>query len=99
MARAQDTMRLMFDTMDAYDRVTSIAWQRIYAEDASWINADPGRCDRTGLRLRPGRQCVHLRGAPNRGGAGLPLDGGCRVGAGPGIDQGPHCEDRATRVP
>jgi hypothetical protein len=46
------------------------------------------RCsDRTGHRLRPSRQRVQLRGPPNRGGTGLPLDGGCRAGAGAGVGQ------------
>jgi limonene-1,2-epoxide hydrolase len=38
---AQGTMRLMFDTMDAYDRADFDRLAEIYAEDASWINADP----------------------------------------------------------
>jgi hypothetical protein len=38
---AQATMRLMFDTMDAYDRADFDRLAEIYAEDASWINADP----------------------------------------------------------
>jgi ketosteroid isomerase-like protein len=38
---AQGTMRLMFDTMDAYDRGDFDRLAEIYAEDASWINADP----------------------------------------------------------
>jgi limonene-1,2-epoxide hydrolase len=38
---AQATMRLMFDTMDAYDRGDFDRLAEIYAEDASWINADP----------------------------------------------------------
>jgi hypothetical protein len=78
---AQGTMRLMFDTMDAYDRSDFDRLEEIYAEDAQWINADPGRTDRTGQRLRPGRQRVQLRGTPHRDHTGLPVDGGCRVGA------------------
>jgi ketosteroid isomerase-like protein len=38
---AQGTMRLMFDTMDAYDRGDFDRLEEIYAEDAQWINADP----------------------------------------------------------
>ena len=38
---AQGTMRLMFDTMDAYDRSDFDRLEEIYAEDAQWINADP----------------------------------------------------------
>jgi ketosteroid isomerase-like protein len=38
---AQDTMRLMFDTMDAYDRGDFDRLGEIYAEDAYWNNADP----------------------------------------------------------
>jgi ketosteroid isomerase-like protein len=38
---AQDTMRLMFDTMDAYDRGDFDRLGEIYAEDARWMNADP----------------------------------------------------------
>jgi ketosteroid isomerase-like protein len=38
---AQGTMRLMFDTMDAYDRADFDRLAEIYAEDAQWINADP----------------------------------------------------------
>jgi ketosteroid isomerase-like protein len=119
---AQATMRLMFDTMDAYDRGDFDRLAEIYAEDASWINADPegphchNREDifdmfraRMGsgtritfdeLRSTPtqvvvtarasdfGRVVgVHLRGAPNRGDTGLPLDGGCRIGTGAGVEQ------------
>src|SRR4029453_75862 len=38
---AQGAMRLMFDTMDAYDRGDFDRLAEIYAEDASWLNADP----------------------------------------------------------
>ena len=38
---AQATMRLMFDTMDAYDRGDFDRLGEIYAEDAHWTNADP----------------------------------------------------------
>jgi len=38
---AQDTMRLMFDTMDSYDRSDFDRLGEIYAEDARWRNADP----------------------------------------------------------
>jgi hypothetical protein len=38
---AQGTMRLMFDTMDAYDRADFDRLAEIYAEDAPWLNADP----------------------------------------------------------
>ena len=38
---AQGTMRLMFDTMDAYDRGDFDRLAEIYADDAQWINADP----------------------------------------------------------
>jgi ketosteroid isomerase-like protein len=38
---AQGTMRLMFDTMDAYDRADFDRLGEVYAEDAQWINADP----------------------------------------------------------
>jgi hypothetical protein len=43
---AQGTMRLMFDTMDAYDRGDFDRLGEIYAEDAQWVGADPGgpRC-------------------------------------------------------
>jgi SnoaL-like domain len=37
---AQGTMRLMFDTMDAYDRGDFDRLAEVYAEDAQWINAD-----------------------------------------------------------
>ena len=36
----QGTMRLMFDTMDAYDRADFDRLAEIYAEDAQWLNAD-----------------------------------------------------------
>jgi hypothetical protein len=38
---AQGTMRLMFDTMDAYDRADFDRLGEIYAEDARWVNVDP----------------------------------------------------------
>jgi SnoaL-like domain len=38
---AQDTMRLMFDTMDSYDRGDFDRLGEIYAKDARWTNADP----------------------------------------------------------
>lgn len=38
---AQDTMRLMFDTMDAYDRGDFDRLSEIYAKDAHWMNSDP----------------------------------------------------------
>ena len=38
---AQGTMRLMFDTMDAYDRADLDRLAEIYAEDAQWLNANP----------------------------------------------------------
>jgi ketosteroid isomerase-like protein len=38
---AQETMRLMFDTMDAYDRGDFDRLGEIYAEDAHWMNSDP----------------------------------------------------------
>ena len=38
---AQNTMRLMFDTMDAYDRADFDRLAEIYAEDVRWINAEP----------------------------------------------------------
>jgi hypothetical protein len=38
---AQGTMRLMFDTMDAYDRADFDRLAEVYAEDAQWRNADP----------------------------------------------------------
>jgi ketosteroid isomerase-like protein len=38
---AQGTMRLMFDTMDAYDRGDFDRLGEIYAEDARWTNVDP----------------------------------------------------------
>jgi hypothetical protein len=38
---AQLTMRLMFDTMDAYDRADFDRLSEIYGEDATWMNADP----------------------------------------------------------
>jgi ketosteroid isomerase-like protein len=38
---AQGTMRLMFDTMDAYDRGDFDRLAEVYAEDAQWLNADP----------------------------------------------------------
>ena len=38
---AQDTMRLMFDTMDAHDRGDFDRLGEIYAEDAHWMNSDP----------------------------------------------------------
>jgi ketosteroid isomerase-like protein len=60
---AQGTMRLMFDTMDAYDRADFDRLAEIYAEDAQWINADPkgphcrNRDDIfTALRVHAGRQ-------------------------------------------
>ena len=37
---AQGTMRLMFDTMDAYDRADFDRLAEIYAEDAQWLNAN-----------------------------------------------------------
>jgi SnoaL-like domain len=39
---AQETMRLMFDTMDAYDRRDFDRLGEIYAEEAVWKNSDPG---------------------------------------------------------
>jgi limonene-1,2-epoxide hydrolase len=41
MMDAQGTVRLMFDTMDAYDRADFDRLAEIYAEDAQWRNADP----------------------------------------------------------
>jgi ketosteroid isomerase-like protein len=41
MMDAQGTMRLMFDTMDAYDRADFDRLAEIYAEDAQWHNANP----------------------------------------------------------
>jgi SnoaL-like domain len=41
MMDAQGTMRLMFDTMDAYDRGDFDRLAEVYAEDAQWINVDP----------------------------------------------------------
>jgi len=39
---AQGTMRLMFDTMDAYDRADFDRLAEIYAKDARWMNnVDP----------------------------------------------------------
>ena len=38
---AQDTMRLMFDTMDAYDRSDFDRLGEIYAKEAVWRNSDP----------------------------------------------------------
>jgi ketosteroid isomerase-like protein len=38
---AQGTIRLMFDTMDAYDRADFDRLGEIYAQDAQWLNADP----------------------------------------------------------
>ena len=38
---AQGTMRLMFDTMDAYDRADFDRLAEIYGEDAQWLNANP----------------------------------------------------------
>ena len=38
---AQGTMRLLFDTMDAYDRADFDRLAEIYAEDVQWRNADP----------------------------------------------------------
>jgi SnoaL-like domain len=38
---AQDTMRLMFDTMDAYDRSDFDRLGEIYAKEAVWKNSDP----------------------------------------------------------
>jgi hypothetical protein len=35
---AQGTMRLMFDTMDAYDRADFDRLAEIYAKDARWVN-------------------------------------------------------------
>jgi hypothetical protein len=53
---AQDTMRLMFDTMDSYDRGDFDRLGEIYAEDARWANADPNgpHChnrDESGIRV------------------------------------------------
>jgi len=44
---AQDTMRLMFDTMNAHDRGDFDRLGEIYAEDAHWMNSDPDgpHCD------------------------------------------------------
>ena len=38
---AQDTMRLMFDTMDAYDLSDFDRLGEIYAKEAVWKNSDP----------------------------------------------------------
>ena len=38
---AQETMRLMFDTMDAYDRRDFDRLGEIYAEEAVWKNSKP----------------------------------------------------------
>jgi hypothetical protein len=38
---AQETMRLMFDTMDAYDRSDFDRLGEIYAEEAVWTNSNP----------------------------------------------------------
>jgi hypothetical protein len=58
---AQGTMRLMFDTMDAYDRTDFDRLAEIYAEDAQWLNANPDGP----LPEPPHRHCQ-----------GPPLDGG-----------------------
>jgi len=42
---AQETMRLMFDTMDAFDRRDFDRLGEIYAEDAVWKNSDPAGPD------------------------------------------------------
>ena len=42
---AQGTMRLMFDTMDAYDRADFDRLAEIYDENAPWIGTDPGEWD------------------------------------------------------
>ena len=42
---AQGTMRLMFDTMDAYDRADFDRLAEIYDEHAPWVSVEPGEWD------------------------------------------------------
>lgn len=42
---AQATMRLMFDTMDAYDRADFDRLAEIYDERAPWLCTEPGEVD------------------------------------------------------
>jgi hypothetical protein len=42
---AQATMRLMFDTMDAYDRADFERLAEIYDEGAPWVGTEPGGWD------------------------------------------------------
>lgn len=63
---AQGTMRLMFATMDAYDRGDFDRLAEIYDEHASWIGTEPGAWDRTNrdeifARFREGMEAgVHV---------------------------------------
>jgi ketosteroid isomerase-like protein len=58
---AQGTMRLMFDTMDAYDRADFDRLAEIYAEDAQWRNANPN-----GPIAQPRRHLCHVPPAHGR---------------------------------
>jgi ketosteroid isomerase-like protein len=62
---AQGTMRLMFDTMDAYDRADFDRLAEIYAEDAQWLMpTPPGRTAETATTSSP---CSASAGMPESG--------------------------------
>jgi ketosteroid isomerase-like protein len=74
---AQGTMRLMFDTMDAYGRGDFDRLAELYADDAQWRNADPNgphcrNCDDIFTMLRQRRsagiriQFDELRSTPSQ---------------------------------
>jgi len=42
---AQGTMRLMFDTMDAYDRADFERLAEVYDVNAPWVGTEPGEWD------------------------------------------------------
>ena len=62
---AQGTMRLMFDTMDAYDRADFDRLAEIYAEDAQWLNANPK--GRTATTARTSSPCSASAWPPGSG--------------------------------
>ena len=76
---AQGTMRLMFDTMDAYDRADFDRLAEIYAEDAQWRNADPV----VTVFSFQGRRIVTAKDYPSKAAAEAALAGPNRPPAAP----------------
>jgi hypothetical protein len=81
---AQGTMRLMFDTMDAYDRADFDRLAEIYAKDARWVNnvdSNGPHCRNRDDIFSMFRQRMNA-GVPNHFDRGLLLDGSRRGGDG-----------------